>query len=62
MEKLFEHYVAYHLRRSLKDWKVKTQVSSQHMCTHENRQIFKLKPDIYIEKQNKKLCWTQNGN
>jgi 5-methylcytosine-specific restriction enzyme subunit McrC len=55
MERLFEHYVAYHLRRSLKDWKVKTQVSSQHMCTHENRQIFKLKPDIYIEKQNKKI-------
>lgn len=55
MEKLFEHYVAYHLCRSLKDWKVKTQVSSQHMCTHENRQIFKLKPDIYIEKQNKKI-------
>ncbi|MGG2096834.1 McrC family protein [Acinetobacter haemolyticus] len=55
MERLFEHYVAYHLRRNLKDWKVKTQASSQHMCTHENRQIFKLKPDIYIEKQNKKI-------
>lgn len=55
MERLFEHYVAYYLRRNLRDWKVKTQASSQHMCTHENRQIFKLKPDIYIEKQNKKI-------
>lgn len=55
MEKLFEHYVAYHLRRSLKDWKVQTQASNQHICTHENRQVFKLKPDIYIEKQNKKI-------
>ncbi len=55
MEKLFEHYVAYHLRRSLKGWKVQTQASSQHICIHENRQIFKLKPDIHIEIKNKKI-------
>ncbi|WP_151831647.1 McrC family protein [Acinetobacter ursingii] len=55
MEKLFEHYVAYHLRRSLKGCKVQTQASSQHICIHENRQIFKLKPDIHIELKNKKI-------
>ncbi|MEB6624892.1 McrC family protein [Acinetobacter pittii] len=49
MEKLFEHYVAYHLRRELKEWDVKTQVSNQHICTFKEKPIFRLKPDIYIQ-------------
>ncbi|HDG7213446.1 McrC family protein [Acinetobacter nosocomialis] len=49
MEKLFEHYVAYHLCRELNDWEVKTQVSSQHICLYESRPIFRLKPDIQIQ-------------
>ncbi|MDQ9041486.1 McrC family protein [Acinetobacter nosocomialis] len=49
MEKLFEHYVAYHLCRELNDWEVKRQVSSQHMCLYESRPIFRLKPDIQIQ-------------
>lgn len=49
MEKLFEHYVAYHLCRELNDWEVRTQVSSQHICFYENRPIFRLRPDIQIQ-------------
>ncbi|MFV5372638.1 McrC family protein [Acinetobacter pittii] len=49
MEKLFEHYVAYHLCRELNDWEVRTQVSSQHICLYESRPIFRLRPDIQIQ-------------
>lgn len=55
MEKLFEHYVAYHLRRELKDWDVSTQVSSQHICLHEHKPIFRLRPDIHIQHKQKNL-------
>ncbi|MBF7688623.1 McrC family protein [Acinetobacter rathckeae] len=55
MEKLFEHYVAYHLRRELKDWQVSTQVSNQHICLYGDNPIFRLRPDIYIQhKQTKR--------
>ncbi|MDH0030664.1 MULTISPECIES: McrC family protein [unclassified Acinetobacter] len=49
MEKLFEHYVAYHLRRNLNSWEIRTQVSSQYICLHEDRPIFKLRPDVHIQ-------------
>jgi len=49
MEKLFEHYVAYHLHHELKEWDVKTQVSNQHICTFNEKPLFRLKPDIYIQ-------------
>lgn len=49
MEKLFEHYVAYYLRRELKDWDIKTQVASQYICTHHEKPMFRLRPDIYIK-------------
>jgi 5-methylcytosine-specific restriction enzyme subunit McrC len=49
MEKLFEHYVAYHLRRNLPDYTVKTQHATEHICQHQQRSIFKLKPDIFIQ-------------
>lgn len=49
MERLFEHYVAYHVRHELKDWHVKTQVSSQHICLYEDQPMFKLRPDLYIK-------------
>ncbi|MRT38727.1 restriction endonuclease [Acinetobacter sp. RIT698] len=55
MEKLFEHYVAYHLRRELKDWEVRTQVSSQHICLYNDKPIFRLRPDIYIQHKQKNL-------
>ncbi|QIO05235.1 McrC family protein [Acinetobacter shaoyimingii] len=49
MEKLFENYVAYHLRRNLIRWNVKTQISSQHICFYEEKPIFRLRPDIHIQ-------------
>ncbi|MCH4243344.1 McrC family protein [Acinetobacter gerneri] len=49
MEKLFEHYVAYHLRRNLIRWNVKTQIFSQHICLYEEKPIFRLRPDIHIQ-------------
>jgi len=54
MEKLFEHYVAYHLRRNLPEYTVKTQYATEHICQHQERRIFKLKPDIFIECLNAK--------
>ncbi|RKG36633.1 McrC family protein [Acinetobacter rongchengensis] len=49
MEKLFENYVAYHLRLNLIRWNVKTQISSQHICLYEEKPIFRLRPDIHIQ-------------
>ncbi|WP_180108936.1 MULTISPECIES: McrC family protein [unclassified Acinetobacter] len=49
MEKLFENFVAYHLRRNLPEYTVKTQHATEHICQHQQRNIFKLKPDIFIE-------------
>ena len=49
MEKLFENYVAYHLRRNLIYWNVKTQISSQYICLYEEKPIFRLRPDIHIQ-------------
>ena len=54
MEKLFEHYVAYHLRRNLPEYTVKTQYATEYICQHQERRIFKLKPDIFIEFLNAK--------
>lgn len=50
MEKLFEHYVAYHLRRNLPEHQVKTQHATEHICEHSQSRIFKLKPDIFIDR------------
>lgn len=54
MEKLFEHYVAYHLRRNSPDYKISTQHATEHICQHQDSKIFKLKPDIFIERSNAK--------
>lgn len=50
MEKLFEYYVAYHLRRNFPDYKVSTQHATEHICEHQQSKIFKLKPDIFIDR------------
>ncbi|WP_168419427.1 McrC family protein [Acinetobacter towneri] len=50
MEKLFEYFVAYHLRRGLPEYQVKTQHSTEHICKHQQSKIFKLKPDIFIDR------------
>lgn len=54
MEKLFEHFVAYHLRRNLPECKVSTQHATEHICEHQESKIFKLKPDIFIERSEAK--------
>lgn len=54
MEKLFEHFVAYHLRRNLPACQVKTQHATEHICQHQKTKIFKLKPDIFIERSDAK--------
>ena len=56
MEKLFEHFVAYHLRRGLSEYEVKTQHATEHICEHQQSKIFKLKPDIFID------CSQANAN
>ena len=50
MGKLFEYFVAYHLRRGLPEYQVKTQHSTEHICKHQQSKIFKLKPDIFIDR------------
>ncbi|EXT41162.1 mcrBC 5-methylcytosine restriction system component family protein [Acinetobacter sp. 25977_1] len=50
MEKLFEHFVAYHLRLGLPEYQIKTQHATEHICEHETSKIFKLKPDIFIDR------------
>jgi 5-methylcytosine-specific restriction enzyme subunit McrC len=55
MEKLFEHYVAYHLRRALPEYQVRTQHSTEHICEHQKSKIFKLKPDIFIDRSKAKM-------
>lgn len=54
MEKLFEYYVAYHLRRNLPDCKVSTQHATEHICEQQKSKIFKIKPDIFIERSKAK--------
>lgn len=49
MEKLFEYFVAFHIRRNLVNWHVKTQVSRQHICVYKEKPIFRLRPDIHIQ-------------
>lgn len=50
MEKLFEYFVAYHLRRGMPEYQVKTQHATEHICEHQQNKIFKLKPDIFIDR------------
>lgn len=50
MERLFEHFVAYHLRRNFPEYQVKTQHATEHICEHQTSKIFKLKPDIFIDR------------
>ncbi|WPC35868.1 McrC family protein [Acinetobacter sp. YWS30-1] len=55
MEKLFEYFVAYHLRRGLPEYQVKTQHATEHICEHQMSKIFKLKPDIFIDRSKAKM-------
>ena len=49
MERLFERYVAAMLSKTIAPgWKFSYQTQSKYLCTHLERQWFKLKPDIGI--------------
>ena len=49
MEKLFEAYVEVCLRRQLMQGvQLKAQVASQHLCKHQDRNFFQLKPDLML--------------
>lgn len=49
MEKLFERYVEGWLYRHLQpDTKLTTQASREYLCTHDNSNIFCLKPDMLL--------------
>lgn len=50
MEKLFEKYVASALRRALPQRaRLISPAASEYLCTHDNRPIFRLEPDLLIE-------------
>lgn len=56
MEKLFEDYVARHLRsRLLPGARLTTQASRHALCVHLGEKLFQLKPDFLIEQGNG--CW-----
>jgi 5-methylcytosine-specific restriction enzyme subunit McrC len=51
MEKLFERYVVACLRRSLAEGvDLRTHPSSQYLCEHNGGPMFRLEPDILIDK------------
>lgn len=57
MERLFENYVAHHIRRAFTDWQVATQARSSYLCEDESRHArdFMLKPDILLSRGNQKV-------
>jgi 5-methylcytosine-specific restriction enzyme subunit McrC len=57
MEKVFEAYVAKHLKRQLRDgYTLKAQASSKYLVKHEGRDWFRLKPDLLVQKKHGKNC------
>ena len=56
MEKLFERYVEVQLRKQLPaPYTLKKQASSQMLCTHEDRGMFQLKPDLLVQQSQKNI-------
>jgi len=56
MEKLFERYVEVQLQKQLRTpYILKKQASSQMLCTHEDRGIFQLKPDLLVQQNQKNI-------
>ncbi|MBK1973700.1 McrC family protein [Campylobacter sp. TTU-622] len=49
MEKLFEDYVAYMLKKANPTENIKTQSSGKYLISKNNEKCFMLKPDLYIE-------------
>ncbi|MGJ0485375.1 MAG: McrC family protein [Methylomicrobium sp.] len=50
MEKLFERYVEVKLRKQLPaSYSLKAQSASQSLCTHQDKSLFQLRPDLLIQ-------------
>lgn len=49
MEKLFEDYVAYMLKKANPSENIKTQSSGKYLISKNDEKCFILKPDLYIE-------------
>jgi 5-methylcytosine-specific restriction enzyme subunit McrC len=55
MEKLFERYVASCLRRSLSPGvEMRAQSREHFLCEHDGRRVFRLEPDIVVERDNQR--------
>jgi len=54
MEKLFERYVDYSIRKVLPSpYTMRAQAASMSLCNHNEREMFQLKPDFLIQLDNK---------
>lgn len=51
MEKLFEDYVSYMLKKANPAKNIKTQSSGKYLISKNNEKCFMLKPDLYIENE-----------
>ena len=55
MERLFESYVAFCLRDTLRPGAtLRTQVTEEYLCVHRDRQAFQLRPDLVAELRGKR--------
>lgn len=48
MNKVYEAYVAWMLRRDHPDWTIRTQVKEESLGTLHGQPVFRLKPDLHI--------------
>ena len=50
MERIFEDYVSARLKLQFPDWRITTQASQHRLVKQNNRNYFRLKPDLVIKK------------
>lgn len=55
MEVLFEKYVLCHIKKTIKNYKVRPQICSKSLCQHIDKPMFSLRPDIFLKSQNKDM-------
>ncbi|MFD0914188.1 McrC family protein [Methylophilus luteus] len=57
MEKLFERYVEIKIRKQLSAiYSLKRQASSKYLCAHENDGMFRLLPDLLIQRDGQNIA------
>lgn len=57
MEKIFERYVEIKLRKQLPStFSLKRQAASQYLCIHDNHPMFRLEPDLLLQKIGKSIA------